>query len=846
MSTLAFDACIGTVEAAAGRKLTSDEVESLFEQVQARARYIEAKGMARDAREAAIMAGQQVSDALEIGAIVEKRNAALNAAKRLEKVAWVQANFGHNIAEGVEAMLVGVNRVKAGAREGVAQVQEALKGRYIGGFVADLEKSGSLPLFTSGAMDRDVARALYALGRDDKEALGKLPKAAADLARVLSKWQEVTRLDANDAGAAIGKVEGYITRQSHDPEKIRGDGGVNAYASWHVAALQHFDIERMMAESGAADFEPMLRSLWTNLASGNHLKAVPETVEKAGFKGSANLAKKLSQERSIHFKDADAWFDYNQQFGTGNLRESVVEGLKHSAEATGIMRQLGTNPGAMLETIKADLVTAAKDAGKVEMVAKLRDKEGRLNNFMKAVDGSMNIPGNALWARRMANVRAWEMMSKLGGMILSQLNDIAVYASGTRYQGRGFMTGVTESVAGLGRNLSSPETRQLAASLGVVLDNMAGELGRAGSFQPGSMAKASQLFMKLNLSTWWTNHMRSSAALGMSNHLAEVSGQAFDKLPADFQRLLKQYNIDAPEWKVIKEAGAKNVDGKAYIVPEAIHGVSDDVVKGYIGQAASDAAIADAKRELEGRLRNYLTDQTLTLALEPDAKVRAGMLLGTNPGTVTGELMRFMMQFKSFTGAYMQKVAGRELFGRGYEGDSLWGALTHGNGEMMGLAQLIATSTLMGYGSMALKDIAKGRTPRDPTESPGDAWKILLAAMAQGGGAGIYGDFLFGAASRSGSGTIESLGGPVLSTAGRIVDLYHKALAGDDAKAGAFNELLNNTPFVNLFYARQALNFLIFYRIQEMMNPGYLRRMEHDAETKNAQGFLLRPSDYVH
>lgn len=845
MTTLSFDRCIGTVEAAAGRKLTADELTDLFDQVQARERYITAKGMARDAREAAIMAGQQVSDALEISAIVEKRNAALNQAKRLEKVAWIQSNFGHNIAEGIEAMLVGVNRAKTGAREGVAQVQQALLGRYLGGFVADLERTGHMPLFTSGAMDRDVARALFALGRDDKIALGKLPKEAVDIAGALSKWQEVTRLDANDAGAAIGKIEGYITRQSHNAEKIRGDGGVNAYAGWHIAALQHFDIERMMAESGAGDFEPMLRSLWTNLASGNHLKAVPEAVEKAGFKGSANLAKKVSQERSIHFKDADAWFEYNQQFGNGNLRESVVEGLKHSAESVGIMRQLGTNPGVMLESIKADLITAAKDAGKVEQVAKLRDKEGRLGNFMKAVDGSMNVPGNALWARRMANVRAWEMMSKLGGMILSQLNDIAIYASGTRYQGRGFMTGVTESVSGLGRNLKSTEMRQLAGSLGVVLDNMAGELGRAGSFEPGSMSKATQLFMKLNLSTWWTNHMRSSAAMGMSNHLAQVSGLTFDKLAPDFQRVLKQYNIDAAEWKVLRETSAKNVDGKAYIVPEAVHGVSDDVMRGYIGQAASDSALLDARRELEGRLRNYLTDQTQILALEPDAKVRAGMLLGTSPGTVTGELMRFMMQFKSFTGAYMQRVMGRELFGRGYEGDSLWGALTHGNGEMMGLAQLIVTSTLMGYASMSLKDMAKGRTPRDPTESPTDAAKILLASMVQGGGAGIYGDFLFGAANRMGSGTIESIGGPAISTAGQIVDLYHKALAGDDVKARAMTEMLNNTPFVNLFYTRQALNYLIFYRLQETMNPGYLRRMEHEAETKNAQGFLLRPSDYI-
>jgi hypothetical protein len=848
-AVLGYEGCIGIIQAAAGRELSEPEMIDLLSSLQARQRYLQARGMAADAREAAVKAAEQVASEIEVAAIVEKRNAALNAAKRLELVARIQSSFGNNIAEGLESVLVGVNRAKVGAKEGVAQVQEALRGKYIGGFVADLERSGHKALFTSGAMDREVANALWALGKNDTAQLGKLSKEAVDLARVLGKWQEATRLEANAAGAAIGKEEGYITRQSHDAERIRGDGSAQAFEAWRQVAMQRFDLDRMAAEQGIATpagMASMLRNMWTNLASGNHLKAAPEEVSKAGFKGSANLAKKVSQERVIHFKTADDWFEYNQQFGNGNLRESIVAGLKHSADSTGLMQVLGTNPAAMFETVKTDLVEAAKASGNVEMVAKLTDKEKALSNYMAAVDGSMNVPGNATWARRAANVRSWEMLSKLGGMVLSQLNDLGVYASGARYQGRSFMSGMHEAVSGLGRNLSNEETRHLVASLGVVLDNAAGELGRVGSFgEAGGMAKASQLFMKLNGSQWWTNHMRSSAAMGMSHHLALVADRTFDRLSPDFQRVLSTYGITAPEWNVLRQTAAKNVDGKAYIVPEAIHDITDDAVKGYVGQAASPAAIKDAKAELETKLRNYISDQTSTLALEPGAKTRAMLLQGTRPGTVPGELMRFMMQFKSFTGAYMQRVVGRELYGRGYEGDSLWGALTHGNGEAMGLAQLIVTSTLMGYASMSLKDLAKGRTPRDPTESGADAAKIMLAAMVQGGGAGIYGDFLFGQANRTGSGTIESLGGPVISGAGRVIDLYHRALAGDDVAARTFNEALNNTPFMNLFYARQALNYMVLYRMQESLNPGFLQRMERQAEQSNAHGFLLRPSEVV-
>lgn len=837
-----FDACFATIRAAAQRDLSDEELDTLLSQLQLRQRLLQARGAASDARAAAVQAAEEIADELAIAAAIERRNAAMNLSTRLEKTAWIQQHFGNNIAEGLEALLVGVNRAKTGAREGAAQVQESLKNRYHAGLVADLEHDGHMALFASGAMDRDVARALWALGSNDTQALARLPAEAKGIAQVLAKWQEVSRLDANDAGAAVGKAAGYITRQTHDVERIRKAG----FEAWKAEALQRFDLDRMAAESGATDRDRQLKALWTNLATGNHMKAVP-VDEVSGFKGPSNLAKKVSQQRVIHFKSADDWFDYNQKFGTGNLRETVSASLLHSAESTGLMRTLGTNPGAMFDAIKNDLVVAAKDAGKVDMVSRLAEKEGRLANFMAAVDGSMSIPGNALWARRAANVRSWEMLSKLGGMVLSQLSDVAVYGAGTRYQGRGLFSGMSEAVGGLGRNLAKRETRELVHSLGIVLDDAAGALGRVGAFgEAGGMAKLTQLFMKLNLGNWWTSHMRASAALGMSSHLAEVSGREFDKLPADFQRVLGTYNIDAAAWDVIRQTAAKNVDGKRYIVPEAIRQLPDDVVRRFVGPAASDYAVGQARDELEARVRNYLTDQTSFLALEPDKKTRAVLLQGTRPGTVPGELMRFVMQFKSFTGAYMQKVLGRELFGRGYEGDSIVGALRNGNGEALGLAQLIATSTIMGYGSMALKDLAKGRTPRDPSESPGAAAQVMLAAMVQGGGAGIYGDFLFGQASRMGSGTIESLAGPVASSAGRIVDLYHKALAGDDVASNAFGELINNTPFVSLFYTRIALNYLIFYRLQESMNPGYLRRMERNVEQTQNQSFLLRPSDVVH
>ena len=123
---------------------------------------------------------------------------------------------------------------------------------------------------------------------------------------------------------------------------------------------------------------------------------------------------------------------------------------------------------------------------------------------------------------------------------------------------------------------------------------------------------------------------------------------------------------------------------------------------------------------------------------------------------------------------------------------------------------------------------------------------LASAAFLQGGGAGIYGDFIFGEMrNRFGGGVLNTVAGPVFGTAEDIMDIYGRVKAGDDAAAKAFRVAVNNTPFLNMFYTRMALDYLLLYNIQEQLNPGYLRRMERRIEKENGQTFLIKPSEVV-
>ena len=56
----------------------------------------------------------------------------------------------------------------------------------------------------------------------------------------------------------------------------------------------------------------------------------------------------------------------------------------------------------------------------------------------------------------------------------------------------------------------------------------------------------------------------------------------------------------------------------------------------------------------------------------------------------------------------------------------------------VGIVALMVTQGFLGYVSMTLKDLLKGKEPRDPNN-----FKTIMAAFLQGGGLGIYGDVLF-------------------------------------------------------------------------------------------------------
>ncbi|EKT4522802.1 hypothetical protein QEM13_002045 [Pseudomonas putida] len=835
--------CADAVRAAAG-DMESSEIQEIFQLLRGRTQEILAREGALSSEQAALRAADELAKQAEHASIIEKRNALLNIRARARLVSLVRDQFADRPDLGVESFLVGTNLARQGSRLSVAAEQKALGDAYIGGLLSDLERADLVGVLAKGDSDQDIADALWRIGKelDTKD----LNPQVVEIAKIIQKYQEGARIDANRAGASIGKMPGYIARQSHDSEKI----GAAGFDRWAQEILPRLD---PMTFRGEGDPQAFLRGVYDGLVSGDHLKSQTD-VKPSGFRGPANLAKKLSQERVLHFRDGVAWHEYNQLFGTGNLREAVLRGLDLSGQNTALMRRLGTNPEAnlnmALDVIRDDLVKA----GDPKARANFNDaRRGAIANRFKEVSGQTRIPGNATQARVAANVRAWQSLSKLGGALLSSFTDLPVAASEMKYQGRSFLGSLAEMGAGLLKGRGSAEQRQILSAYGVYADSMRGEIMRRFSADDsigGKMSRGMSQFFRLNGLSWWTDANKASAGLMMAHHLAQNKGKAWGSLNSDFKRALSLYDLDAGKWDLLREMDMRMADGRDYMTPDGIAAISDERIGQYLAERnrpVSAGSIRETRQDLERSLRAYVNDRVTYAVLEPDARTRSIMNQGTQPGTVPGDLLRFITQFKSFPAAYMQKTLGRELYGRGYTptalgksfrgGRDLIQALRNGNGERLALAQLILWTTAFGYLSMASKDVAKGREPR-----PADDPKTWLAAMVQGGGLGIFGDYLFGEANRFGNTALESAAGPTLGTAADLVNLWARAKEGDDTAATALRLAQNNTPFMNLFYTRIALDHLFLFSVQEALNPGSLRRTEERIRTENGQEFLIRPS----
>lgn len=157
--------------------------------------------------------------------------------------------------------------------------------------------------------------------------------------------------------------------------------------------------------------------------------------------------------------------------------------------------------------------------------------------------------------------------------------------------------------------------------------------------------------------------------------------------------------------------------------------------------------------------------------------------------------------------------------------------------------------TIAGAMLMETREMLAGRDPRSMVDR--DWGKFWFQAMLTGGGLGFYGDVIYNAGLHEIVGgdpiygadrLLVGLSGPTLKSAAELLvsnpgrELYEMAGGKEFHFLAEQGKVLKTfVPGQNVWYAKAALDHLIFGQVFEMLSPGYLRSVRSKAERRGSK-----------
>jgi len=356
---------------------------------------------------------------------------------------------------------------------------------------------------------------------------------------------------------------------------------------------------------------------------------------------------------------------------------------------------------------------------------------------------------------------------------------------------------------------SSIEDQKFAVRMGLIAESWVSRAHAANRYAEvygtGMSAKLADAVMRASLLKPWTDAGRKAVGMEFAGVLADNFGKEFDQLDDGLRRAMQTYDITPSDWNRFRRTPLLNHKG---------------------------ATFADLTQAGGKKFHQMVMSETDYAVPTPDSRVRAITTGGLQRGTIAGEAWRSAFMIKSFP----ITIATTHFYRAAYQSTL---------GEKVGYTALLLLSTTV-FGGIALqaKDIAAGRDPR-PANTP----EFFLAALQQGGGLGLFGDFIFSDTNRFGGGIAETIAGPAGQLADTALRFTHgnirELIQGEETHIlGEGVEILERyTPDIwQLHLFKSAL----FDQLEMLADPEAekkYRRLMKKRATEYNQGYWWRPGE---
>ncbi|EPJ2735103.1 MULTISPECIES: hypothetical protein [Klebsiella] len=816
--------CINAVQQAASRRLTQQEIKNIEDRIYRNMRQLArndpASWRAMTDAERLRRAGQLAANELTNEAALKKRRVALTIAARQRLDAFIKTYQGKDgklealnrtiafHADGKSNFLSVESRGKATRDYALSQIQEAF----------EAVDPRFFHLFEDEASVRDLVYEMR--GQDTGNVRAK--KGAKAWAGVT----ELLRQRFNDAGGDIGYLENWGIPQHHSMEKV----GRVPQDKWVSDVIGKLDRKYYIKDDGQlmsdAELTTFLGEAYNTIATGGLNK-----LSDTGMRISGARSNRGNASRQIHFKDADSYLEYQREYGDRSLWEVMVGHLEGISKDIALVETYGPNPDHVFRSI-LDEITAEQATANPERTGRIKRLANSTENLYNFIAGKTQPIANPHIARWSDNIRNWMVASRLGSALLASFSDL-----GTMY--------MSAKVANIPMNrlfmnqleAMNPANRtELARArrAGLAMESLLGSVNRwaMDNMGPSVSRWAATAVMRASGLTAWTDAHKRAYGVTMMGSLGEVVSRAPDLRSLDDSdfRILKSKGIteqDFSVWKLAQQEDWGN-GNTTMLTPESIMRIPDAAVM-HLGLPER------VRFEAMRRLLAAVSEEVDMAVITPGAREQLLTGGGLQRGTWKGELTRSVFLFKSFPISVVLRHWTRAM------------GMPSAGGRAAYIAAFLASTTMLGALSQQLNDLASGRNPREMTGK--DAGKFWLGALLKGGGLGLYGDFLLSDHTRYGGGALASMLGPVAGLVDDVVKLAQgiplNAVEGKPEQTGGDLVKLGKglIPGANLWYAKAALDHMIFNQLQEYFSPGYLRKMEQRSKKEFNQTYWWRPQD---
>ena len=646
---------------------------------------------------------------------------------------------------------------------------------------------------------------------------------AKQMAQAWAEAAEYLRKRFNAAGGAIPKRKDWGLPQFHNSLSVKLAG----FNNWRDFIAPRLDLEKMLDEQTGLPFskqkiELVLKDSWETIQSNGQNKNKPGTIV-----GSQTFASRNQDHRFFVFKDPDSWMQYQEKFGNPNPFDAMMGHLDNMSRDIAMMEVMGPDPKTTLKFIQDTLTKEASISKDPKEINRASKANNSLNDLYSATIGTNNAPIDGALATTFAGVRQLLHSAQLGGASILALTGDANFGRIARTMNGLPQKKMISNYLTLMNPLGLEEKAKLAMRIGLTAEGYttmaAAQMRYVGEMSgPEITRRTADFVMRASLLSPWTNAGKWAFGMEYLGFIADNASLKFNELPANMQKTMDHYNIGSDKWDIIRATPLYDYEGSKFLRAEDIENRTD--------------INPELARDLATSLSVLIDTETNYAVPSSSLRGRVALTGDTRPGTLAGELTRSFAMYKNFGVTLINTHIMRSL------------AKPTTGGKAMALSDLIITTTLMGALGLQLKEMAKGRDPRemDPMESP-EFWG---AALLAGGGLSLFGDFLSSSTNRYGDGLAGTVAGPVVGLAGDVGELTFgniiEAMSGNDTNIAseAVSFAGRYTPGSTIWYIRLAIERGITDQAKLWVDPdarSKMKRLESRYRRENGQNHWWRP-----